>query len=144
MWHTLHRGPNNRFVGIGTISSKLTDHAWINIHQYRANDQTCKKPQPPRPAVISSRLVSVSNCGLAGIYFLVRAIFVASKLWIWQQFNFLVGRHLNYIFIDSLYHLLALMDYNPRINETRISLFWFPIPSRAPVPGLFVPESGSL
>ena len=29
--HGLHRGPNNRFVGIGTISSKLTDHAWINI-----------------------------------------------------------------------------------------------------------------
>ena len=29
---------------------------------------------------------------LAGIYFLVRAIFVASKLWIWQQFNFLAGQ----------------------------------------------------
>ena len=26
---------------------------------------------------------------LAGIYFLVHAIFVALKLWIWQQFNFL-------------------------------------------------------
>ena len=24
---------------------------------------------------------------LAGIYFLVHAIFVAGKLWIWQQFN---------------------------------------------------------
>ena len=29
---------------------------------------------------------------LAGIYFLVHAIFVASKLWIWQQFNFLAGQ----------------------------------------------------
>ena len=75
----------------------------------------------------------MSNCGLAGIYFLVRAIFVASKLWIWQQFNFLAGRHLNYIFIDSLYHWLALMDYNPRISETRNSVNRFPIPSRAPV-----------
>ena len=29
---------------------------------------------------------------LAGIYFLVHAIFVASKLWIWQEFNFLAGQ----------------------------------------------------
>ena len=32
------------------------------------------------------------NLWLAGIYFLVHAIFVASKLWIWQQFNFLAGQ----------------------------------------------------
>ena len=92
-----------------------------------------ENPRLPRPAVVSRSLVSVSNCGEAGIYFLVRAIFVASKLWIWQQFNFLAGRHLNYIFIDSLYHWLALMDYNPRISETRNSLNRFPIPSQAPV-----------
>ena len=31
---------------------------------------------------------------LAGIYFLVHAIFVASKLWIWQQnFNFWLFTH---------------------------------------------------
>ena len=90
----------------------------------------------PATAATGGRVKKAGVCvklWLAGIYFLVHAIFVASKLWIWQQFNFLAGRHLNYIFIDSLYHWLALMDYNPRISETRNSVNRFPIPSRAPV-----------
>ena len=44
-----------------------------------------------RPSRVKKAGVCV-KLWLAGIYFLVYAIFVASKLWIWQQFNFLAGQ----------------------------------------------------
>ena len=49
----------------------------------------------PATAATGGRVKKAGVCvklWLAGIYFLVHAIFVASKLWIWQQFNFLAGQ----------------------------------------------------
>ena len=46
----------------------------------------------PATAATGGRVKKANVCvklWLAGIYFLVHAIFVACKLWIWQQFNFL-------------------------------------------------------
>ena len=46
----------------------------------------------PATAATGGRVKKAGVCvklWLAGIYFLVHAIFVARKLWIWQQFNFL-------------------------------------------------------
>ena len=51
----------------------------------------------PATAATGGRVKKAGDCvklWLAGIYFLVHAIFVASKLWIWQQnFNFWLFTH---------------------------------------------------
>jgi hypothetical protein len=49
----------------------------------------------PATAATGVRVKKAGVCvklRFAGIYFSVHAIFVASKLWIWQKFNFFAGQ----------------------------------------------------
>ena len=49
----------------------------------------------PATAATGGRVKKAGVCvklWLVGIHFFVHAIFVASKLWIWQEFNFLAGQ----------------------------------------------------
>ena len=64
----------------------------ITVSQYHKLQPDLLKPAT---AATGGRVKKAGVCvklWLAGIYFLVHAIFVASKLWIWQQFNFLAGQ----------------------------------------------------
>ena len=66
-----------------------------NPHAHGIQESTHTDLLKPATAATGGRGKKAGFCvklWLAGIYFLVHAIFVASKLWIWQQFKFLAGQ----------------------------------------------------
>ena len=71
----------------------------INTHIMTVILRYCADLLKPATAATGGRVKKAGVCvklWLAGIYFLVHAIFVASKLWIWQQFNFLAGQRASF------------------------------------------------